>query len=747
MTERIFIDFETRSACDIKFGAYRYAEDASTEIMCIAILFGDESEAVLWHPAYPNLGLAAVGQEHLTRLFNAIKDGAIVEAHNVGFERAVWQHVGVARLGWPAVHPSQWRCSAALAATFSIPRSLDGASQALGLVEEKDKAGHKVMMKLCKPRAALKADLEMVAAEVLGDKREWKSIPKPKSAYLLRELHLCAADLNPWHEKAEDLEALFAYCKQDVVTERGISERLGNDLPDSELAVWQLDQEMNATGVQIDMDMVAGALKIADESKELADARIQELSGGSVKSVGQRAAFMEFVNAQPGDGFLANTQKATIEESLKHPKLWSSIALEALQLRQSQSKTSVKKYESLKNIVGSDNRARGLLAYHGADTGRWAGRIFQPHNLPRGTIKEDIDTLSDAVLTGDREYLDLMYGDPMEVLSSALRGAITAREGYDLICADYASIEARGIFWLVGDEDALDTFRQGRDIYKATASNIYGCEYDAVTPEQRQMGKQAVLGLGYQMGYAKFAETCQGYGMDVSEEFAKQVVEAYRGTYNKIPEFWKAVEGAAKEAAVRDTPVFLGKLSMFVENDFLNIQLPSGRCIRYYQPRVSEMPSRFNDWTELFPRKECEDVADYSDRIDVVMAKASNMSMRDFCDMYHMSPANVRSDSKLTFMGQNSMTRKYTRQSTYGGKLTENIVQALSRDVMAEAMLRTSEGGTYIPLLTVHDEIVAEVRQGEGSVEDFENLISVLPEWAGGFPLDAEGWRGGRYRK
>ncbi len=750
MDNRVTIDFETRSAYDIKFGAYRYAQDPSTEIMCLAILFPGETEAVLWHPAYPSLGREAQGWEHMERLFDLIKDGATIEAHNVGFERAVWQFVGVARLGWPAVHPDQWRCSSALAATFSLPRSLDGASQALGLVQEKDKLGHKTMMKLCKPRAALKADLEIVAENVLGDKTRWKEIAKPKNVYVLKELysHIPAVrELNPWKETDEDLDILFDYCKQDTVVEHGISKRLGHELPETELAVWKLDQKMNATGVQIDVDMVAAALKIADECKELADARIEELTDGAVTSVGQRAAFMDYGNGEPTDGSLPNTQKATIEEALKHPKMWSSNALEALQLRQSQAKTSTKKYVSMDNVVGPDGRARGLLAYHGADTGRWAGRLIQPQNFPRGSVKEDIDTLSDAVLSGDREYLDLMYGDPMEVLSSALRGAMVSKPGHDLICADYSSIEARGIFWLVSDENALETFRQGRDIYKATAASIYGCTYEEVTGDQRQMGKQAVLGLGYQMGYAKFAETCQGYGMDVSEEVAKQVVETYRSTYGKIKSFWREIEDAAKEAVSRnsDAPVLLGKLKLYTKDEFLHIELPSGRCLRYYQPRVSQVPSRFNDWSELFPRKQGESVEDHQGRIDLV--QASSLTLRDFCGRFNISPSLLKVDSKLTFMGLNSMTRKYTRQNTYGGKLTENVVQALSRDMMAEAMLKVDDGGTYIPLLTVHDEIVAEVPEGQGSVKEFEDLISILPEWADGFPLAAEGWRGKRYRK
>ena len=706
--QRVTIDFETRSAYDIKYGAFRYAQDSSTEVMCLAILFPGETESVLWHPMYPSVGWDEQGREHLDRLFALIADGCLVEAHNSGFERAIWENICVPRLGWTPIQPGQWRCSAALAASFALPRSLDGASQALGLVQEKDKTGHKVMMKLCKPRAALKADLELVAAETLGDKTLWKDVPKPKNVHVLRELYpniAAVRELSPWHEKAEDLTALFDYCKQDVVVEHGISERLGHELPETELKVWQLDQEMNARGVHIDLPMVEGALKIAADAKEAADARIAELTDGAVTSVGQRAAFIEFVNNEPGDGFIENTQKATIEEAIRHPKLWSSKALEALRIRQSQAKTSTKKYDAMANVAGPDSRARGLLAYHGADTGRWAGRLVQPQNFPRGTVKGDIDELCELTTSGDKDYLDLMYGDAMEVISSALRGAMTATPGNTFVQADYSAIEARGVFWIAGDEQALDVFRRGQDIYKDMAKEIYACSYDQVTADQRQMGKQAVLGLGYQMGATKFAETCQGYGMDVSEDFAKQVVQTYRSSHSPVKKFWYDIEAAAKEAVSRGpgaSPVAYGRLRLFVSTDnFLKIRLPSGRCLSYYQPKLDMV------WSELFEENQL----------------------------------------KLTFMGVNSMTRKYVRQQTYGGKLTENVVQALSRDVMAFAMLTVAEHGKYTPVLTVHDEILAEVPEGQGSVAEFEELMSRLPEWADGFPLVAEGWMGKRYRK
>jgi DNA polymerase len=574
---------------------------------------------------------------------------------------------------------------------------------------KKDMSGHKVMMKLCKPRATLKADLEPIAER---EGVAWKDIQNAKSIFALRDKYPQHSDLteamNPWHEKEAELDILFKYCAQDVRVERAISDALPSGLSTKELKVWQMDQEMNHRGVQIDMPLVDAAIAVAAQCKEQADLWISEKTDGVVTSIGQRAKFLNWLSEQPCEGSLDNLQKATVADAVSKPDLWTADALRALQLRQSVSKTSTKKYDTMAKAVCTDSRVRGLLAYHGADTGRWAGRIVQPQNFPRGTIKASIESLCGDVLTMGREDMEMIYGDPMEVLSSALRGAITSSEGTDLICADYSAIEARGLFWIAGDERALSVFRQGRDIYKDMAVKVYGVEYDDVTAEQRQMGKQAILGLGYQMGAAKFQETCLGYGMEVSLELAQKVVDAYRGTHAPVKAFWYAAQAACFEALERGrggAPVALasGRIQVYhSKEDFLHIRLPSGRKLSFYKPRLK--------------------------------------------DLYN--PRFERNEVKITFMGVNSMTRKYSRLDTYGGKLVENIVQALSRDIMVEAMLELEyQSDKYTPILTVHDEIVAEVPEGVGSVEEFELLIAKVPGWAKGFPLDAEGWRGKRYRK
>ena len=708
MTEHATIDFETRSPTEIKFGASRYSEDPRTEIMCLAIILPGQSTASVWHPAFPEAGIEQSSRRPLNDLFMHIEKGGMVEAHNAAFERAIWENIGHRRLCWPSIAPEQWSCSASIAASFALPRSLDGVSQALNVGKNKDMAGHRVMMKLCKPRGILKADMEIVAERLCGDKTQWKEYAKPKNVFEAQAMYpnvLGLWDLNPWHEKREDLETLFAYCAADTVVEKAVSERLSAGLSEKERQVWLLDQTMNFRGVHIDTALVDAALNIADQCSEYANERIAEITDGAVTTTGQRAKFLEWLNAQPGEGELENLQKATVENAIARPRDWSPLAMEALLLRQSQSKTSTKKYEAMRGAVCSDNRARGLLAYHGADTGRWAGRIVQPQNFPRGTVNADIDEMCDDVINSDRSMLDALYGDSMSVLSSALRGAMTAGPGHELICADYSAIEARGVFWIAGDEPALRVFREGRDIYKDMASQIYQCSYDDVDKDQRQVGKQAVLGLGYQMGHRKFQETCENYGMIFDEEFCQKVVRTYREVHHPVKSFWYGINDAATQAIHNGKgadPVRFGRLELFhSREDFLHIRLPSGRLLSYFKPRVEEV------WSEMFQ------------------------------DM----------QKKITFMGVNSMNRQFCRQQTYGGKLTDNVVQALSRDLMAEAMLRAEASGLYKPILTVHDEIVVEVPTGKGSVSEFEALISEMPDWADGFPLEAEGWRGVRYRK
>jgi DNA polymerase bacteriophage-type len=729
---RVTIDFETRSPIDIKFGSQRYSEDPRTEVMCLAFLLPDETEPHLWVPPYENIGLYEWDEEQgdggpMIDLWNEISSGTLIEAHNASFERAHWENIMVPRFGWPEIRPEQWRCSASVAAANSLPRSLDGVSKALEL-PEKDAKGHKLMLKLSKPRGVLKADLEYAAGLLFGDSSRWKEIEKPKTVFQLLETisHITPergyrvqgvegiAHLNPWHEKPEELERLFAYCKNDVMVEHAVSETLGEGLSEQELEIWQLDQTMNFRGMHLDMELVDAALALTDSAVADGNERLFELTGGQVSTIGQRDKFLAWINAEGRRGGehsaghltppMENLQKATIKEALDHPELWEDDAYEALRLRASLSKTSTSKYKMMVGAVCKDSRARGTLYYHGTDTGRWAGRGVQPQNFPRGTIKAKMDEICNDVLTQDKASLDFLYGDAMEVLSSALRGAICAAPGSELVSADYAAIEARGIFWLAGDHDALKIFSSGGDIYKEMAVKIYNVPISEVTKDMRHVGKTAILGLGYGMGSMRFREQVGWQDRPANSiAQAQRIVNIYRLSYPKIPAFWKALNDTAMLTVEtgRTTTMSEGRITMSTDSDFLNITLPSGRNMKYYKPKVERLWSeRFENWQK-----------------------------------------------KLTFMAVNTVSKKYGRWETFGGRLAENVTSGMCRDIMAEAMLRAEDGGVYKPILTVHDEILCEVKHPKGSVEDFEELMTLSPLWADGFPIKAEGWKGLRYRK
>lgn len=325
----------------------------------------------------------------------------------------------------------------------------------------------------------------------------------------------------------------------------------------------------------------------------------------------------------------------------------------------------------------------------------------------------------------------------MDVLSSALRGVITASPGHRLFVADFASIEARVLFWLADDEGGLQMFRDHIDSYNDMASKVYHRPIDrkGKDAQEGQLGKAAILGLGYQMGASKFVATAATYGVALIEDIecavcgafekahrrashrfepaldpdttmtAQKVVDIYRGTYWRVVDMWNDQEAAAIAAVEYDDSVPCGKVRWFMDGGadntkFLYCELPSGRCLAYPDPEIRPMRT---SWGAL--------------------------------------------KDTLTFKGINMYSRKYERQSTYGGKLVENIDQAVSRDLMAEAMLRMEDSGVYIPVLSVHDEAIAEAPLGSGDVRAFEAMMAQTPAWAAGCPVEAEGWSGTRYRK
>jgi DNA polymerase len=319
-----------------------------------------------------------------------------------------------------------------------------------------------------------------------------------------------------------------------------------------------------------------------------------------------------------------------------------------------------------------------------------------------------MDGLWAILKTQKRNDIETIYDGVMEALSQALRGAIMAGPGKTLYVADYAAIEARVVLWLGGDDEALGIFRRGEDIYCSMAETIYGYKCTKKDNDsERQVGKIAILGLGYQMGASKFQATAEAAGVQLSEETAKEVVDAYRNRFHRVKQMWWDQEDAAIRAVKLRKPIKCGRVTWTYTKppesggfSTLYCELPSGRRLAYPFPRVNRKET---PWGEMKPQ--------------------------------------------LTFMGINSYSRKWIRQPTYGGSLVENLVQAIARDILADALLRIEASGRYKVVLTCHDEVIAESDELTGSVEDFSSLMTTCPQWATGCPVVAEGWKGKRYKK
>lgn len=367
----------------------------------------------------------------------------------------------------------------------------------------------------------------------------------------------------------------------------------------------------------------------------------------------------------------------------------------AIALRLSLAKTPVKKYEAFRmRTVGE--RVHGSLTYHSASTGRWASTGINLQNLPRPSFA-DTDTCIELFHHRDPAAIDMIYGDTMEALSSCLRGMITAPEGKRLLVADYSAIEARVLAWLAGQEDVLAVFRSHGKLYEHTAAQIYRIPIDAVGKAQRQIGKVAALALGYQGAVGAFQSMAGNYGLKVPDEQAEQIKDDWRNANQRIVKFWWDLDAAAIEAVKSGAQVSVGNkgIAFKVSGGFLFCRLPSGRLLAYCQPRIAE--GRFGN-------------------------------------------------EQVTYMGVDSVSRKWTRQHIYGGKWAENLTQAVARDLMAEAMLRIEKAG-YDVVLSVHDELLAEAPEGFGSLQEFEALMCELPPWAQGLPIAASGFESIRYRK
>ncbi|MGD9728205.1 MAG: DNA polymerase [Nitrospiraceae bacterium] len=706
------IDFESRSTLDLaKVGVYKYAAHPSTDVWCMAWAFDGEEPGV-WIP----LPIVTRGEQadlyrsdfgrFPQRVIEHVRAGGEIRAWNANFERIMWREIMVKRYGFPETELEQFVDTAAEAAALALPRALEDAAKVLGLPNEKDMAGRRLMLQMCKPRKPSRKDTY----------RD----PNPCKKHNIASCLGCDIQIPIprilWWDDGDRRARLYEYCKQDVRVEQAVAKRIKPLLP-LEREVYLMDQRMNDRGVYVDLPLVRAAKKLVDEAMRRANGDLDEATGGQATSVTKVADIKRWLKYR---GMEIPSLSKDVVRDLLVTDLPDDVK-EALTIRSEAGKASTSKLKAFEASTSDDSRARGLLLFHAASTGRWGGKRVQPQNFPRPVLKAE--QFIDRVMAGDYDMIDIEAPVPV-VISSMLRSMIRAAPGNVLRGGDYAQIEARVLAWIAEQDDLVELFATGGKIYETMAAVIYGLAIEDIAKDspERQIGKNAVLGCGFGMGADRFAEQVQeqtgivldrGKRNDKGEllpgevDQAQQVIDAYRSTYAKIKQFWKDIEDAAKNAIREPGTVHRvgrgGSIRYTVRGQFLWCALPSGRLLAYAKPSLRQRKVVRKDGTSFVT-------------------------------------------TSIAYMGVDQFTRRWQRQYSYGGHLTENVVQAMARDLMAAAMLRAERAG-YTPVLTVHDEIVTETPEDFGSLEEFLKIMRTRPKWAAGLPVGADGWEGIRYRK
>lgn len=652
------IDIETYCSVDISSsGAYKYARSPDFEIMLFAysVDFGDVAVIDL-----------AQGQSIPPEIIAALQDPTIVKhAYNAAFE---WYCLNQAGYKTPI---EQWRCTMFHAMYLGYPAGLAATGRALGLPEDmqKDRQGKALIRYFCQPC-------------------------KPTKTNGGRTRNLPHHDPDKW--------ALFIeYNRQDVVAESAIYETIKSfPVPDREQRLWELDCLTNALGVRVDMQLVNGVRGITRHHMDALMAEAMRLTHlANPNSTAQLTAWLREHGADVTD-----IQKDTVTALLESDKINDKVR-RMLEIRQELGKSSVKKYDTMVDVADDRERMSGLMQVYGAGrTGRYAGRLVQPQNMPRNYLKT-LDLARGWAIDGNAKMLQLIYGDVMDTLSQLSRTAFIPSEGRKFVIADFSSIEARVIAWLAREQWAMDVFASTGRIYEATASQMFGVPADLIVkgrPEYalRQKGKAATLALGYQGGPPALIAQ-HALDMGLSEEELPEIVSKWRAANPHIVQLWYRVEREAL-AAMRDGKVhevdrgvtIALKSDLSKGLNFLTIGLPSGRSLYYVDPFLK------------------------MGRFDKV---------------------------QVNFMTQRE--GQWTSDSTYGGKLVENIVQAIARDCLTETLLRLNSRYPNSPVVMhIHDEVVMDAEM-DVTVDEICDLMAEPIPWAPGLLLKAAGFESEWYMK
>ena len=647
--KKLSCDIETFSDVDlIRCGVYKYADSPNFEMLLFAYAVDDGDVHIID---------IAGGEELPEEIIQVIKSDTVVKtAYNAQFERVCLSRYLKLPEG-EYLNPQSWYCTAVQAAELALPLSLADVGSVLGLERQKMTEGKELIKYFCVPC-------------------------KPTKSNGNRTRNRPCHDINKW-------ETFKKYCMRDVDVERQIADKLKMyPISDEEHRLYVLDQIINDRGVLVDCELAKQAVKLNSIQSAVAVEQAYMITGlENPNSVTQLKQWLK-ENGVEIESLSKKAVKSLADET-------DGDVSEMLKLRLLMAKTSVKKYEAVIRSVCSDNRVHGMMRFCGANrTGRWSGNILQPQNLPQNHLP-DLTLARDIVKDGDFEMLDMMFGNVPNVLSELIRTVLIPKPNHRFIVADFSAIEARVLAWIAGEQWRIDTFKNGGDIYCASASKMFKVpvEKNGVNGELRQKGKISELACGYG-GSVGALKNMGAVEMGVQENELQGLINDWRNANPHIVRFWYEVGNAAMKAIKEKTTVPLGKLVFAYERGILFIRLPSGRRLSYIKPRIGT--NRFGG-------------------------------------------------DSITYMGINS-AKKWDRLETFGGKLTENIVQGTARDLLANALINAANAG-YDTVFHVHDEIICEVPNGYGSVDELCRLMCIKPEWADGLPLNADGFEYEYYKK
>lgn len=664
MTEFVVtLDFETRSYADlVKVGAWAYSEDETTEVICVCWGVGNEPIQT-WCPFIP-------GHVVPLALFQAVMSGALIEAHNVAFERSIWENIMVPVWGWPKVKPEQWRDLMAVACYYALPPKLDKLAAALKF-EGKDPRGGRLISKYSK-------------------------------------LHLKTASVDLTPEVAQQY---VEYCIRDVQLEQSISDYLG-PLPDRELQRFLLSQEINHRGLYLDREGISAAAALVEQRSLSLAQEFKKLTGYTPSQHARVLAWFK----ENGLPELENLQAETLEELIEEGDIGQGPCRRALELRLEINKASTKKLDAMARQCGRDSRARFQTRYHGAVTGRETGSGFQPLNMNRGIEKWNPDDLVRDIMYGDAAWLDLVYGDAIDAIGKASRHWIMAEAGRRILAGDFVSVEAVVLSCLAGEQWKIDAFASGAKIYELMADKIYSLPPGTVTKEthplERQDGKTGELAFGYQGALGAWLKF-DNSGRHTDDRII-EICRSWREQHPMIVKLWRQLEWAAISAVQSPGREYgYRQIGFKVIDEWLTMVLPNGKRLWYFEPEVRE---GWPNWHKPKEKNDCK---------------------LEICDCEKVP--------KLGYMSQKS--GQWKRVYTYGGKLTENATQATSREILEVAKDRAAVAG-YPIILSVYDELVAEVPEGFGSKKEFGEIMrQPAGDWCEDWPINVDVWEGKRYKK